>query len=142
MTANKAMRILWIPFLILALTGCGSEGPPKDEKISLPLSTAEWEELNYEFGDVKQGEVIRHKYYFTNTGTKPVKVFGVKPGCSCTTGDYSEGEIAPGQKGFVELIFDSKDKEGLQIKSATVKLNTPDSITTLRFRANILVPAK
>ena len=51
----------------------------------------------------------------------------VKPSCGCTSPDWSKEEIAPGKEGFIEIIFNSAGKSGMQRKNVSVYLNTdPD----------------
>jgi Protein of unknown function (DUF1573) len=122
---------------ILVLPGCGSDEPPRDLPITMPPTEVRWDEITFDYGDIPEDKEVSHKFYFTNTGDKPLKIFGVKPSCSCTAGDYSDAEVAPGEKGFVELKFNPSGKTGTQAKQATVKMNVPDSMQVIKFKATI-----
>lgn len=77
------------------------------QKAGLDLT---FEKEHIELGDVKKGEKRTFKYTFTNTGTETVEI-SIVSGCDCTTLDWTRGEIKSGEKGVIDVIFDSTEKE-------------------------------
>ena len=73
-----------------------------------PIMT--FEQMKLDLGDVKRGEVKEFEFPFVNTGTAPLKIDLVSS-CDCTTTKYPKGELAPGESGIIEVIFDSTEKE-------------------------------
>lgn len=69
-----------------------------------------FEKEHIELGKVKQGEKRTFQYTFTNTGTETVEI-SIVSGCDCTTLDWTRGEIKSGEKGIIDVIFDSTEKE-------------------------------
>jgi len=69
-----------------------------------------FEKEHIELGQVKKGEKKTFKYTFTNTGTETVEI-SIVSGCDCTTLDWTRGEIKSGEKGIIDVIFDSTEKE-------------------------------
>lgn len=69
-----------------------------------------FEKENLQLGEVKKGEKRTFQYTFTNTGTETVEI-SIVSGCDCTTLDWTRGEIKTGQKGIIDVIFDSTEKE-------------------------------
>lgn len=63
-----------------------------------------------DFGAVKKGEKREYTFTFTNRGDVPLKI-AIISACDCTTTDYSREPYAPGAKGLIKIIFDSKDKD-------------------------------
>ena len=61
-------------------------------------------------GKMKKGEKRTFDYVFTNTGTDVIEI-EIVSGCDCTTLDWTRKPIKPGEKGTVNVIFDSKEKE-------------------------------
>lgn len=102
-----------------------------------PLTTLAISEVDFDFGDVKEGSVVEHKYEFTNTGSKPLIISTVKPGCGCTVPEFSKDPIMPKQKGFVTLKFESEGFRGQQQKYAEVFTNTEKTPVVLNFTANV-----
>ncbi len=104
---------------------------------SLPLTTIQWAETSFDYGKINAVDSVKHVYKFKNTGSNPLKIETVKPACGCTAGKFSQGEIAPGAEGFVELRFSPVGKSGDIIKTATVLMNTDPANHSLTFKANI-----
>ena len=69
-----------------------------------------FEKENIQLGKVKKGEKKTFKYTFTNTGEETVEI-SIVSGCDCTTLDWTRGKIKPGEKGIIDVIFDSTEKE-------------------------------
>ena len=61
---------------------------------------------------VKTGEVLFQKphtvvFGFTNKGDKPLHIKKVEPSCGCTKATYTRGNIAPGERGEITLLYDA-----------------------------------
>ena len=107
------------------------------EAQSKPLTTLALSEANFDFGKLKKGDHVEHIYEVTNTGTNPLIISQVKPGCGCTVPDYTKDPILPGQKGKITLKFDSTNFDGLVIKQAEVYANVEKAPIVLTFSADI-----
>src|SRR5690349_5484799 len=70
-----------------------------------PLTTIALAESSFDFGNIKKGDKVEHVYEVTNTGTNPLVISEVKPGCGCTAGDFTKEPILPGKKGKITLHF-------------------------------------
>lgn len=60
----------------------------------------------------KTGEVLFQKphtivFGFTNKGTKPLHIKKVHPSCGCTKVSYTRGNIAPGKRGEITVVYDA-----------------------------------
>lgn len=102
-----------------------------------PVTSVEWMEESHNFGEIKQGEKVRHEFKFKNTGDQPAYIENVKPACGCTAPTWTKEPIAPGAEGTVVLEFDSANKTGVQKKTATVTMNTEPKVKVLNFSAEI-----
>lgn len=102
-----------------------------------PLTTVALSESNFDFGKIKKGDKVEHVYEITNTGTNPLVISEVKPGCGCTVPDFSKEPILPGKKGKVTLHFDSSNFDGNVNKNADVFANVEKAPIKLTFTANI-----
>jgi len=87
----------------------------------------------YEFGVVNEGEKVEYTFGFTNTGTAPLIISNVSASCGCTTPEYSNHPINPGEKGSVTVVFDSKNQVGMQQKIITVSSNADPSRINLQL---------
>ncbi|UOQ54215.1 DUF1573 domain-containing protein [Hymenobacter cellulosivorans] len=95
-------------------------------------------ESEFNFGDIKAGDVVKHTFEFTNTGKSPLLIENATASCGCTTPNWTKDPIAPGGKGTIDVQFDSHGKAGLQNKEVAVRANTQPNITQIAIRANIL----
>ena len=107
------------------------------EAQSKPLTTLALSEANFDFGKLKKGDHVEHIYEVTDTGTNPLIISQVKPGCGCTVPDYTKDPILPGQKGKITLKFDSTNFDGLVNKQAEVYANVEKAPIVLTFSADI-----
>ncbi len=105
-----------------------------------PIPAFKFERLEYDFGQIKQGEKVAYSYKFTNTGDAPLIIQSVQPSCGCTAPDWSKDPIPVGGNGFVKVEFDSNGKEGIQNKMVTVLANTWPKQLVLRFKAQVNAP--
>lgn len=102
-----------------------------------PLTTIALSENNFDFGNIKKGDKVEHVYEITNTGTNPLVISEVKPGCGCTAPDFTKEPIMPGKKGKITLHFDSSNFDGNVQKYADVFANVEKTPIKLTFTANI-----
>lgn len=102
-----------------------------------PLTTIALSESNFDFGKIKKGDKVEHIYEITNTGTNPLVISEVKPGCGCTAPDFTKEPIMPGKKGKITLHFDSTNFDGNVNKYADVFANVEKAPIKLTFTANI-----
>lgn len=108
-----------------------------DVKPDGPLPTMQFEEMEYNFGTIKEGDKVAHIYKLKNTGEVPLIIQDAKPSCGCTAPDWTKTPIPPGGEGFVKAEFDSNGKPGAQNKTITVTANTWPKTTRLSFRASV-----
>lgn len=112
----------------------------KAEKMA--KTTIKWDTDSHDFGKITEGEKVTHRFTFKNTGEAPLLITMVKPSCGCTSPEWSKEEIAPGKEGFIEIIFNSAGKSGMQRKNVSVYLNTDPIMRNLTFTGEVIVPNK
>jgi len=108
------------------------EGYNELDNENIPLIT--FDENDYNFGIVIQGEAVKHIYKFTNTGKSDLLISNVSAECGCTTPkDFSRDPIKPGEKGEVLIEFDSTNKLGQISKEITILTNSipPRKVVTI-----------
>jgi hypothetical protein len=95
-------------------------------------------ETVFDFGKISSGEVAKHEFVFTNTGSATLEINDVRPGCGCTTAGTWDKKVEPGKSGVIPLQFNSTGFSGTVTKSATVTCNDPgQSNLVLQLKANI-----
>ncbi len=93
----------------------------------------EFEEEVFDFGDIEEGESVEHLFKFKNTGENPLVISNAKGSCGCTVPEWPRSPIAPGGKGEIKVIFNSKGKTGSQNKTVTIMANTLPNETLIRI---------
>lgn len=84
-----------------------------------------FKEKQWDFGKIKQGDVVTHEFVFRNEGTAPLKINRVTTSCGCTAALVSEKEIAPGKEGRLKVTFDSRGYSDKVIKYIYFDSNDP-----------------
>ena len=83
--------------------------PRERSERRLPTRPAEieFEDSVFDFGNVVQGEEIRHIYRFRNVGDAPLRIRRVKASCGCAIPMHSNDLVPPGEEGTIELLLRS-----------------------------------
>jgi hypothetical protein len=100
--------------------------------VDAPVMT--FEETNWDFGTIQEGDVVKHTYTFTNTGKSPLIIQNATAQCGCTVPDWTRTPVAPGEKGELRVEFNSKGKAGVQSKSVTITANTQPEINQVMLK--------
>lgn len=104
------------------------------------IALAQFEQQEYNFGRVTQGELVQYVFKLKNAGGKALQILDVKPSCGCTATSYTREEIAPGQTGEVRITFNSAGKMGPQQKSISVVTNGDPAVRTLQLVGEVMAP--
>ena len=107
----------------------------------------------YNFGQIKDGDIVSHTFRFTNTGQAPLIISKATAACGCTVPQWPKEPIAPGETGEIEVSikkpipvggsgeikvqFDSSNKPGMQNKVVTITANTESKVKKLLIRAQV-----
>jgi hypothetical protein len=102
-----------------------------------PATTMEFEESEWDFGKITDGDKVRHVFKFTNTGDEPLTIKNAKGSCGCTVPEWPKEPIAPGEQGEINVEFNSKKKPGKQTKRVTITANTEPPQTYLTIKADV-----
>ena len=93
----------------------------------------------YDFGEVKDGEVVEVDFNFTNTGKSDLIIFDASASCGCTVPEYPQNiNIEPGQKNKLKVRFDTSNKPGKQMKSVTLTTNTNTGKKIIRLTGFVI----
>lgn len=93
----------------------------------------------YNFGDIKQGEIVSYDFKITNNGGDVLKIIDIRASCGCTAAQPDKKELKPGETTSIKVTFNSKGRKGAQIKTVRVITNDPEkSDINFVIRCNIL----
>ena len=108
-----------------------------EQKVDGPAAKIEYQQAEYDFGTIKEGEVVMHTFKFKNTGDVPLVIQNASATCGCTVPKKPEQPIAPGKTGEIQVRFDSSNKPGPTSKVVTVTANTDPAITKLTIKGTV-----
>ena len=115
MAAMKSLRLL----TLLLLSPCPAR------------AGIEWERKQLEFHPAAGGTEVKAVFNFSNTGTTPVTIDSIKPGCDCTTAALDQKTYQPGEKGCITATFIIGERRGLQDKPIRVTIQGEKEPTVL-----------
>ena len=98
----------------------------------------EFDETDFNFGTVNEGEIVDHNFKFTNTGNAPLIINRATASCGCTVPSPPKDPILPGQTGTIHVRFNSHNKENQQVKTITIEANTTPAITKLQIHGFVV----
>lgn len=93
---------------------------------------------SFSFPDTKEGVVLKHTFYFQNTGNAPLLIENYKVACTCTKLDFPKTPILANQKGEVTVSFDTNQKYGYQNRTVEVYSNASKKPVKLRLKVNVI----
>ncbi len=94
---------------------------------------------DHDFGDIVQGEKVRHNFVVTNTGGDVLKITNVRASCGCTAALPDKKELAPGESTNIRVEFNSTGRVGKQNKIVYVTSNDKEHAEIqLKFTGNVV----
>jgi hypothetical protein len=118
----------------------GDQKPPSDvpaPTVTLKpgeMPTIKFDTQNWDFGKIAAGEEVAHDFWFTTTGTGPLEILKVKPGCGCTTAGAYDRIIQPGESGRIPLKMHTARTSGKLAKSTQVFTNIAGEGATIQIQ--------
>lgn len=96
----------------------------------------------YDWGVIKEDvNELKAKVIFKNTGTVPLEISAVRPGCGCTTAPLSKNTINPKDTAMLDVTLRVGTMTGQVHKSITITCNDPLAPTkVLSLKAMIQKP--
>jgi len=101
-------------------------------------TTIQFESIEINFGEVKEGTTVSKIYKLKNTGKKRLMIEKVEGSCGCTVAEWPRYPVEPGENAEIKVNFNTLGKRGDQDKSITVTANTEPALTILRIKGKVL----
>lgn len=96
----------------------------------------EFKSETIDYGEIEKGSDGVRVFEFTNTGTSPLVVSDVRSSCGCTIPKKPENPIMPGQKGEIQVKYDTK-RIGPIRKAITVTSNADTPTKVLKIKGTV-----
>lgn len=93
------------------------------------------------FGDIPENETRLLQVIIRNTGDQVLRIGDIQLTCPCTLPTLQAQEVAPGASTVMEVLFNSRNFQGPQLKYLTIMTNDPRrGIIDYAVTADIKVP--
>ncbi len=140
-------------FLAVAWLSCGEPRSVSTDMIVMPATASSlgepevqrpvlaFEDTVVSFGTVSEGFVFSHTFSFVNEGPGTALIADVSTTCGCTVPKtWPREPLAPGDRGEVEVSFDTREKSGEQDKVISVVANTEPGVIRLHLVGSVVTP--
>lgn len=97
-----------------------------------------FEKMEHDFGTITEGEVVGTIFSFINSGDGNLILGSATTSCGCTVPKFSKKPVAPGERGTLEVLFDSSHREGKQTKTISLRSNAEPQVILLKITADIV----
>lgn len=79
---------------------------------------------SYDYGNIKESDgPVAFTFEFINSGNAALIVKDVQVSCGCTTPEWTQAPVGPGEKGLITVLFDPENRQGEFYKSLTIFSN-------------------
>lgn len=95
------------------------------------VAKMEFNQPKFKYGEVEEGTIVTHDFEFTNTGKAPLIISNAKSTCGCTVPEWPKEPIAVGEKGVINVRFDTKGKKKYNTKPVFITANTHPAETKI-----------
>lgn len=100
-----------------------------------------WKDTIYDFGTISQGQIVKYNFEFTNTGKSDLLIQSARGSCGCTVPkNWPTHPVKPGEKGTIEVNFNSEHKSGAQNVTVTVLANTVPTKNEVHLVGSVNAP--
>ena len=113
----------------------------RDVAINAGSASISFDKKEYNFGTVKEGEIVKTTFMVTNTGKNDLVITNAQASCGCTVPNWPKKPIAPGKTGEIQVSFNTSGKPNRQSKSITLTTNTEKGREVLKI-SGMVTPKK
>lgn len=107
--------------------------------LSLCFSQEANDPYSWDFGQVKEGVVLKHDFLFRNESDKTLKITDITTSCGCTVSEVKKKVIPPGEETQIKVSFKTKGYSGPTQQIVYVHTdNLDNSILRFIIKADII----
>ena len=101
-----------------------SNNTPK--QFNYKTTQIEFDTEMHDFGQVKSGEIMTFSFVFTNSGKVDLIINKTETDCGCIQARIPKEPISFGDKGIIEVKFNSAGMFGKQLKTIEIQSNSKE----------------
>jgi hypothetical protein len=130
----------WLFVILFSLTWLIPQAQTTDHRTTTTGPEIKFEQTEFNFGTINQGEKAEFEFVFTNVGQEPLVITSATGSCGCTVPEWPKEPIRKGEKGRIKVRFDSSGRQGMQSKTVTIYSNAQTNPVVLHVKGNVMVP--
>lgn len=132
-------RVVFFLVLVLSVAGCrgGSGGETGPVTIVSANTEIVFSEYEHDFGSVTAGEKVSYTFTFENKGPDDLIIASANTTCGCTVPRFDSRPVKAGEKGSLEVVFDTSGRQGKQSKTVSVYSNAKVPVVLLKITADV-----
>jgi hypothetical protein len=135
---KKVLALFVVAVLTISIS-C-SQSSDVDEKVDKNAPYMEFETIEFDYGNINQGDNGTCEFVYKNTGKDPLVLSNVRPSCGCTVPEWSKEPIKKGEEAAIKVKYNT-GRAGSFSKSITVYSNASNSPLVLKIKGNVLPKA-
>ena len=99
-------------------------------------------DASHDFGTIQEAKgSVSHEFEFVNTGDEPLIIISARANCGCTVPKYPKHPIRPGEKGKIQVTYNTAGRPGEFHKEVRIKTNVKGKISVVKI-AGVVIPKK
>jgi len=130
----RRFGIMLLMLLAGTFTAMGQNGESSADKAAKPEIT--FTKTTHDFGKIPYKGDGTYKFEFENTGKKPLILTDVRSSCNCTVPDWPEKPFKAGDKGEIEVEYDTR-RPGKFTKYIYVHSNAKNNSVRLKITGTV-----
>ncbi len=117
------MKIYTIIISLLLFVACSPKKEKQGSEKAAGITSISFDEAMHNFGQLQAGEIVVYTFAFTNSGEHNLIIEDAETDCGCVHVNFPEHAVKPGEKGRIEVEFDSSGLIGRQLKTIEIRAN-------------------
>lgn len=142
MRSREVYLIALLMVIIVITSSCGSKRSGENNTRTVVNDSTAMPEITFntmvhDFGEITEGEKVAYLFTFTNTGSGGLVINSASASCGCTVPKFSKKPLSAGQKGTMEVVFNTSGFGGVQTKTISVQSNAKTPFVVLTVKADV-----
>jgi len=132
----------WASFISLLLLLAGCSQPQQSKQTNQQAqgqAVVRLDKVMIDLGNVQQNDEAGAFFWAKNVGTVNWIIHQAEAACSCTTVQWPQNPVLPGDSVRIDVFFNTVGLEGKQFKTVTINDNTASGFQELVIAANVLI---